>query len=65
MKPRTRTAVGYALLFALPVGAGLGVAVEVMGGSEGLAVLSGVVAAVVLFVVLVGVFATGATDRGA
>lgn len=63
MDARTRTVVGYALLFSIPVGVGLGVAVEVSGGGTSLAALSTVGVAIVLFVALVGVFAAGSPER--
>ncbi|MFD1512600.1 hypothetical protein [Halomarina rubra] len=58
----TRTVVGYALLFAVPVGAGLGVAVETAGRPTGLAVTLGGGVALVLFLVLLAVFSAGSVE---
>ena len=62
MRRPSRTVVGYALLFAVPSGAGLGVAVETVGGDTSLAVLSAVAAAVGLFVGLVVLFSAGSVE---
>jgi len=59
----TRTVVGYALLFSVPAGAGLGVAVEMTSGDPTLAVLSGSSVALVAFLALLAVFSSGSVER--
>jgi hypothetical protein len=59
----SRTVVGYALLFSVPPGAGLGVAVQMTSGDPTLAALSGGGVAFVLFFVLLAVFGSGSPSE--
>ncbi|MWG33567.1 hypothetical protein [Halomarina oriensis] len=63
MRSTSRTVVGYALLFSVPPGAGLGVAVQMTSGDPPLALASAVGVALVLFLVLLGLFGSGSTDH--
>jgi len=60
--PMDRTALGYALLFSVPVG--LGVAVGVLRTAKNFTVagIAGAVAAIVLFLFVILVTATGSPD---
>jgi hypothetical protein len=62
MRVPSRTVAGYALLFSVPAGAGLGVAVRMTSGDPTLAALAGGAFTVVLSLLLVVVFGSGSTE---
>lgn len=56
-----RTSIGYALLFSVPVGVGVTVGVLRTAKNFDIAIISGVIVAIVLFSFVIAVTSTGST----